>query len=108
MKGRQMANRWRTKSVEQSLDDTDDPETRLHKDLTWWDLTVFGVAVVIGAQAQDSNLETSLRLARHAEAHGAAAIISLPPAKVSEDAMVDYYRAVGAATAPSWRANRVW
>ena len=49
MKGRQMANRWRTKSVEQSLDDTDEPETRLRKDLTWWDLTVFGVAVVIGA-----------------------------------------------------------
>ena len=49
MKGRQMANRWRTKSVEQSLDDTDEPETRLHKDLTWWDLMVFGVAVVIGA-----------------------------------------------------------
>jgi APA family basic amino acid/polyamine antiporter len=49
MKGRQMANRWRTKSVEQSIDDTDEPETRLHKDLTWWDLMVFGVAVVIGA-----------------------------------------------------------
>jgi APA family basic amino acid/polyamine antiporter len=44
-----MANRWRTKSVEQSIDDTDEPETRLRKDLTWWDLTVFGVAVVIGA-----------------------------------------------------------
>jgi len=57
------------------------------------------VAVVIGAQAQDGNLEASLRLARHAEVHGAAAIISLPPAKASEDAMVDYYRAVGAATA---------
>jgi basic amino acid/polyamine antiporter, APA family len=40
---------WRTKSVEQSIADTDEPETRLHKDLTWWDLTVFGVSVVIGA-----------------------------------------------------------
>jgi APA family basic amino acid/polyamine antiporter len=49
MKGRQMANRWRTKSVEQSIDDTDEPDTRLRKDLTWWDLMVFGVAVVIGA-----------------------------------------------------------
>src|SRR6201991_4651393 len=48
-RGRQMASRWRTKSVEQSIDDTDEPDTRLHKDLTWWDLTVFGVAVVIGA-----------------------------------------------------------
>ena len=44
-----MANRWRTKSVEQSIDDTDEPDTRLHKVLTWRDLTVFGVAVVIGA-----------------------------------------------------------
>ena len=40
---------WRTKSVEQSIADTDEPSTRLHKDLTWWDLTVFGVSVVIGA-----------------------------------------------------------
>ena len=44
-----MANRWRTKSVEQSIADTDEPSTRLRKDLTWWDLVVFGVAVVIGA-----------------------------------------------------------
>ncbi|OBJ00138.1 amino acid permease [Mycobacterium alsense] len=44
-----MANRWRTKSVEQSIADTDEPETRLRKELTWWDLVVFGVAVVIGA-----------------------------------------------------------
>src|SRR5918995_4692431 len=40
---------WRTKSVEQSIADTDDPDTRLRKDLNWWDLTVFGVSVVIGA-----------------------------------------------------------
>ncbi|MGV0642907.1 amino acid permease [Mycolicibacterium sp. XJ2546] len=39
----------RTKSVEQSIADTDEPGTRLRKDLTWWDLTVFGVSVVIGA-----------------------------------------------------------
>jgi APA family basic amino acid/polyamine antiporter len=44
-----MANRWRTKSVEQSIEDTDEPATRLRKDLAWWDLAVFGVAVVIGA-----------------------------------------------------------
>ena len=41
--------RWRTKSVEQSIEDTDEPDTRLRKDLTWWDLIVFGVSVVIGA-----------------------------------------------------------
>src|SRR5919199_1837380 len=39
----------RTKSVEQSIADTDDPDTRLRKDLTTWDLIVFGVAVVVGA-----------------------------------------------------------
>ncbi|MBU9764040.1 amino acid permease [Mycobacterium sp. TNTM28] len=39
----------RVKSVEQSIADTDEPSTRLRKDLTWWDLTVFGVSVVIGA-----------------------------------------------------------
>ncbi|RVW05253.1 amino acid permease [Rhodococcus xishaensis] len=40
---------FRTKSVEQSIVETDEPETKLRKDLTAWDLTVFGVAVVIGA-----------------------------------------------------------
>jgi APA family basic amino acid/polyamine antiporter len=39
----------RTKSVEQSIADTDEPDTRLRKDLTTWDLIVFGVAVVVGA-----------------------------------------------------------
>ncbi len=39
----------RTKSVEQSIKDTDEDGTRLRKDLSWWDLTVFGVSVVVGA-----------------------------------------------------------
>jgi APA family basic amino acid/polyamine antiporter len=39
----------RTKSIEQSIRDTEEPGTRLRKDLTAWDLTVFGIAVVIGA-----------------------------------------------------------
>jgi len=39
----------RTKSVEQSLADTDEPEFRLKKSLSALDLTVFGVGVVIGA-----------------------------------------------------------
>ncbi|KIZ17545.1 amino acid permease [Streptomyces natalensis] len=38
----------RTKSIEQSIADTDEPRTKLRKVLTAWDLTVFGVAVVIG------------------------------------------------------------
>ena len=41
--------KWRIKSIEQSIADTDDQDSRLHKDLTWWDLTVFGTSVVIGA-----------------------------------------------------------
>ncbi|MFE3543566.1 APC family permease [Nocardia sp. NPDC059177] len=40
---------FRTKSVEQSILDTDEPDSRLRKDLTAWDLTIFGVAVVVGA-----------------------------------------------------------
>jgi basic amino acid/polyamine antiporter, APA family len=40
---------FRTKSVEQSLHDGDEPEYQLKKRLTALDLTVFGVGVVIGA-----------------------------------------------------------
>ncbi|UYP19319.1 amino acid permease [Rhodococcus sp. Z13] len=40
---------FRAKSVEQSIRDTDEPDSRLRQDLTAWDLIVFGVAVVIGA-----------------------------------------------------------
>ncbi|GAA1887580.1 amino acid permease [Williamsia serinedens] len=39
----------RTKSIEQSMADTDEPGSQLKKSLSWWDLTVFGVSVVIGA-----------------------------------------------------------
>ncbi|WP_182544292.1 amino acid permease [Halosaccharopolyspora lacisalsi] len=39
----------RTKSVEQSIMDTDEPDTKLRKNLGTWDLIVFGVSVVIGA-----------------------------------------------------------
>jgi len=40
---------FRTKSIEQSIADTDEPEYQLKKSLTAVDLTVFGVGVVIGA-----------------------------------------------------------
>ncbi|MEE2034285.1 amino acid permease [Rhodococcus chondri] len=40
---------WRTKSVEQSIADTDEPNSKLRRELTAKDLTVFGVAVVVGA-----------------------------------------------------------
>ncbi|MGQ4598222.1 amino acid permease [Nocardia sp. R6R-6] len=48
-----VSSRWagilRTKSIEQSIRDTDEPDSKLRKDLTAWDLTIFGVAVVVGA-----------------------------------------------------------
>ena len=44
-----MSGLWRTKSVEQSIQDTDEPGHKLKRTLSAWDLTVFGVAVVIGA-----------------------------------------------------------
>ena len=40
---------FRTKSIEQSIRDTDEPDSKLRKDLGALDLTVFGVGVIIGA-----------------------------------------------------------
>jgi APA family basic amino acid/polyamine antiporter len=40
---------FRTKSIEQSIADTDDPDHKLRKDLGAADLVVFGVGVIIGA-----------------------------------------------------------
>ncbi|WP_299566351.1 amino acid permease [uncultured Mycolicibacterium sp.] len=57
-----MSGRWRTKSVEQSIAETDAPETRLRKTLNWWDLTVFGVSVVIGAGIFTVTASTAGRL----------------------------------------------
>ncbi len=42
-------NLLRTKSIEQSIADTDEPEYQLKRSLSALDLTVFGVGVVIGA-----------------------------------------------------------
>ncbi|MFD9378141.1 amino acid permease [Streptomyces sp. NPDC059999] len=39
---------FRTKSVEQSIRDTEEPEHALRKSLSSWDLMVFGVGVIIG------------------------------------------------------------
>src|SRR3954452_2239118 len=41
-------NLWRKKNIEQSIRDTEEPEHQLRKRLGPLDLTVFGVAVVIG------------------------------------------------------------
>lgn len=54
-------------------------------------------ALVIGVQGADMDAVT--RYARHAAAHGADAIISLPPAKVTDpQGLLDYYKAVGQIT----------
>lgn len=42
-------NVFRTKSVEQSIAETEEPEHQLKKDLGALDLTIFGVGVIIGA-----------------------------------------------------------
>jgi basic amino acid/polyamine antiporter, APA family len=44
-----MSSLFRTKSVEQSIAETEEPEHRLKKNLGALDLTVFGVGVIIGA-----------------------------------------------------------
>ena len=36
----------RTKSIEQSIRDTEEPDHQLRKDLSAWDLTVFGIGAV--------------------------------------------------------------
>ncbi|MEV0648476.1 amino acid permease [Phytomonospora sp. NPDC050363] len=40
---------WRTKNIEQSIADSEEPSHRLKRELTVWDVIVFGIAVVIGA-----------------------------------------------------------
>ncbi|MEV4246593.1 amino acid permease [Streptosporangium canum] len=39
---------FRVKSIEQSIQDTEEPEHRLRKDLSAIDLTVFGIGVIVG------------------------------------------------------------
>ena len=54
-------------------------------------------AIVIGVQAP--NVATAIRYAKHAEKHGADAIISLPPPKQPHsDAVLEYYKQIGTAT----------
>src|SRR5438128_1166883 len=47
--GRERTGLFRTKSIEQSIKDTEEPEHQLKKSLSALDLTVFGVGVVIGS-----------------------------------------------------------
>lgn len=67
----------RTKSVERSIADTDEPEYRLKKSLSALDLTVFGIGVVIGA-----GIFTLTGRAAH-EVAGPAIVISFVVAAVA-------------------------
>jgi 4-hydroxy-tetrahydrodipicolinate synthase len=55
-------------------------------------------ALVIGVQTQGSDLNKSISYAKHAAKNGADAIISLPPEKADDNAMLEYYKAIGKAT----------
>ncbi len=55
-------------------------------------------ALVIGVQTLEGGIAGPIEYAKHAAKNGADAIISLPPPKADDDAMVDYYRAIGRAT----------
>jgi len=54
--------------------------------------------LVIGVQDKEGNLEQSVAYAQHAAKHGADAVISLPPPKAGDQAMIDYYKTIGKAT----------
>jgi dihydrodipicolinate synthase/N-acetylneuraminate lyase len=55
-------------------------------------------ALMIGVQSIGADIPTSVRFAKHAAEHGADAIISLPPDGKSDQTIIDYYKAIGAAT----------
>ena len=58
-------------------------------------------AVAIAVQNTAWDTATSVRYAKHAAAHGADAIVAIPPNNgwnVSDQAVIDYYKAIGKAT----------
>ena len=58
-------------------------------------------AIAIAVQNMKWDVATSVRYAKHAAAHGADAIVAIPPNNgwnVSDQAVVDYYKAIGSAT----------
>jgi 4-hydroxy-tetrahydrodipicolinate synthase len=58
-------------------------------------------AIAIAVQNTAWDTATSVRYAQHAAAHGADAIVSIPPNNgwnVSDQVILDYYKAIGAAT----------
>jgi dihydrodipicolinate synthase/N-acetylneuraminate lyase len=55
-------------------------------------------SIVIGVQDKEGNVAKAAAYARHAAKNGADAIVSLPPEKAGDQAMIDYYRVLGRST----------
>src|SRR6185369_2719140 len=55
-------------------------------------------ALVIGVQTQGNDLAKAVMYARHAARNGADAVVSLPPENAGDQAMIEYYKTIGAAT----------
>ena len=55
-------------------------------------------ALVIGVQDKEGKIDQSIAYAKHAAKNGADAIISLPPEKADDRAMIEYYKTIGQAT----------
>jgi 4-hydroxy-tetrahydrodipicolinate synthase len=58
-------------------------------------------AIAIAVQNMQWDIPTSVRYAKHAAAHGADAIVAIPPNNgwnVTDDAVLDYYKTIAAAT----------
>jgi dihydrodipicolinate synthase/N-acetylneuraminate lyase len=55
-------------------------------------------ALVIGVQDKEGKIDQSIAYAKHAAKNGADAIISLPPEKADDKAMIEYYKTIGQAT----------
>jgi dihydrodipicolinate synthase/N-acetylneuraminate lyase len=55
-------------------------------------------ALVIGVQTKTGNINDAIEYAKHAAAHGADAVVSLPPEKADAGAMLEYYKMIGKAT----------
>src|ERR1035437_3677329 len=55
-------------------------------------------SLVIGVQDKEGKIDQSIAYAKHAAKNGADAIISLPPGKADDKAMIEYYKTIGQAT----------
>jgi len=85
----QIASGWTTLSVEERLHGAEAILAAAKGGRT---------AIVIGVQTQGNDTNQAVEFARHAARNGADAIISLPPERAGAQAMIEYYKTIGAAT----------